>query len=241
MKIKCISLLWLLSFISTTILAQDNQEHKKRFEWGIKAGVNAPYIDIQKFEINGVEKDDPEIQSKVGYFFALFSRINIRKHYIQLEASTHYTRSEITTDLTYFGNSLINTGISTDADIEINRRTIEIPLLYGYNFVKKQPYELAMFLGPKLRYSIDRGDEDTKSNNNSIEIYEETKPLSTCIVLGLGTRISNLVIDVRYEFGLNNISKSAAYTLKSPTGETTGNITLNRRTNLMSFSLGLIF
>ncbi len=240
MKIKYALLLW-LNIISTTILAQTNTEHKKWFDWGIKAGVNAPYIDIQKFEVNGVEKDEPEIQSKVGYFFAVFSRINIRKHYIQLEASTHYTRSAIATDLTYFGNSLINTGISTEAEIKTNRRTIEVPLLYGYNFIKKHPYELAVFLGPKLRYAVDRGDDDTESNNNSIEFHEEIKPLTTCIVLGLGTRISNFVIDVRYEFGLGNISKSTSYILKSPTGETTGNITLNRRTNLMSFSLGVIF
>ena len=94
MKIKYALLLW-LNIISTTILAQTNTEHKKWFDWGIKAGVNAPYIDIQKFEVNGVEKDEPEIQSKVGYFFAVFSRINIRKHYIQLDSFGNSNRPYI--------------------------------------------------------------------------------------------------------------------------------------------------
>lgn len=238
MKTKCVILLWLC--IATVTASAQGTEHTKWFDWGIKAGVNAPYIDIRKFEVNGIEKETPTVQSKVGYFFALFSRINLRKHYIQLEASTHYTRSEVITDLSAFCDN-ISTGVNPNVEIEINRRTIEVPLLYGYNFVKKRPYELALFLGPKIRYTIDRSDDDTKSNNNSIAFHEDAKPITTCIVLGLGTRISNLLLDVRYEFGLDNISKSASYKLNSPTGETSGCMVLNRRMNLMSFSLGLIF
>ena len=98
-------LLWII-LVPTTILAQERQ---KWVEWGIKAGVNAPYIAIEEFEINGIKKDDPETQTQVGYFFALFSRVNLHKHYIQLEASTHYPRSEIAVDLTDFGYSLENT------------------------------------------------------------------------------------------------------------------------------------
>ena len=230
-------LLWII-LVPTTILAQERQ---KWVEWGIKAGVNAPYIAIEEFEINGIKKDDPETQTQVGYFFALFSRVNLHKHYIQLEASTHYTRSEIAVDLTDFGYSLENTGIDPTSKIKFHRRTLEVPLLYGYNFVKKNPYELALFVGPKLRYSFDRGNDDTQSSNNAIEIHEEVQPLTACIVFGLGTRISNFVLDVRYEFGVNNISKSSVYTLKLPTGENSGELTLNRRMNLMSFSLGVTF
>lgn len=230
-------LLWII-FVPTTILAQERQ---KWVEWGVKAGVNAPYISIEEFEIDGIKKDDPETQTQVGYFFALFSRVNFHKHYIQLEASTHYTRSEIAIDLTDFGYSLENTGINPDSKLKFHRRTLEFPLLYGYNFVKKNPYELALFVGPKLRYTFDRGNDDTKSSNNAIEILEKSKPLTACIVFGLGTRISNFVLDVRYEFGVDNISKSSAYTLKLPTGENSGELTLNRRMNLMSFSLGVIF
>lgn len=241
MRPKHLLLLLWISLVPIVSLAQERPERPKWIEWGVKAGVNAPYISINKFEINGVEQEKPETQTQVGYFFALFSRVNIHKHYIQLEASTHYTRSEITTDLTDFGISLENTGINPEAKIEFHRRTLEVPLLYGYNFVKKNPYELALFVGPKLRYTFDRGNDDTKSNNNAIEIHEETQPLTTCIVFGLGTRISNFVLDVRYEFGLNNISRSATYTMKLPTGENSGELTLNRRMNLMSFSLGVIF
>lgn len=224
------------------VVARDKKTDRDRFNFGVKAGVNAPFLDLSNFTIDGVEYPKPALSSRVGYLFAVFSRVNFNRHYIQLEASTHYTQSEVAFDLTDFFPELSIESPQTIQPVSIKMRTLEFPLLYGYNFVKNGPYELSFFVGPKLKYVFKTKRIIDGNPIERINFEERIRPITANMVIGVGTSISNLLLDVRYEFGMMNISESATYQYTSATGEARhGTVGLNRVMNQICFSVGMVF
>ena len=79
-------------FFTGTVSAQSGMSPKKLFNWGVRIGVNAPFVDMRKSQINGIKIEEPSTNSKMGILISLFARTNFNKHYLQLEAETHYMR-----------------------------------------------------------------------------------------------------------------------------------------------------
>ena len=76
-------------------------------------------------------------------------RINMKKHFIQPEVSYNVTKCEISFDK--LGSQ--HPAIEPDyASVQSVLHSIDFPILYGYNVVKKGPYGMSIFVGPKLRY-----------------------------------------------------------------------------------------
>ncbi|WP_455497217.1 porin family protein [Coprobacter sp.] len=222
------------------ISAQSGTLSKKRFNWGIRAGVNAPFVDMRKSQINGIKIEELSTNSKMGLFISLFSRINFKRHYLQLETATHYTRYRMSLPTEFV--STTETRIYAEA-ITIGNKiySFDIPLLYGYNFIKQGPYELSFFVGPKLKYLYKRKNELFAPEPYEFKMDEHIRPLTANFVLGLGTSISRFSIDFRYEFGITNLTHPTTYTLyKDGTSISEGNIYLKRGINLLSFSIGII-
>ena len=63
--------------------AQNRTKLDGKFNFGLKGGVNAPFMGITTYEINGREIGEPSVNTKVGYLAAVFSRINMKKNYIR--------------------------------------------------------------------------------------------------------------------------------------------------------------
>lgn len=216
---------------------------KKIVNFGFLAGVNAPFVDMHSYSVNGVRLEKPAVSSKVGYMVATFARVNIRKHFIQVEASTHYSRSDIHLDMADLIPASDHPPVWNDMPAVYHERlrSLEMPLLYGYNFIKDGPYELSFLIGPKLKYIFSRKGNVEEEPGKQLAFNEELNRLTYNVVLGLSTTISNLLLNVRYEFGLQNISKSLNYGVSTSDGYSVGNIGLRRAINLISVSVGVIF
>ena len=120
--------------------------------------------------------------------------------------------------------------------------SIDFPVLYGYNVVKKGPYGMSIFAGPKLRYLWGKKNEITFSNFDQKGIHEKLYPFNISAVIGVGVNISRIFFDFRYEQGIGNISKSITYDNINSDGSTgISRIIFDRRDSALSFSLGFIF
>ena len=128
------------------------------------------------------------------------------------------------------------------ASVQSVLHSIDFPVLYGYNVVKKGPYGMSIFAGPKLRYLWGKKNEITFSNFDQKGIHEKLYPFNISAVIGVGVNISRIFFDFRYEQGIGNISKSITYDNINSDGSTgISRIIFDRRDSALSFSLGFIF
>ena len=132
-----------------------------RFNLGVKAGFNSSMFMVSELKIKDVTIDEVQNNYKIGYFGALFMRINMKKHFIQPEVSYNVSKCEITFDK--LGSQ--HPAIEPDyASVQSVLHSVDFPVLYGYNVVKKGPYGMSIFAGPKLRYLWGKHNEITFKN-----------------------------------------------------------------------------
>lgn len=99
----CMALLWIL-----TVQAQIQELNvSKRFNWGIRLGVNAPLVDIRHLTLNGNKVDESDSESRLGLSGSFIGRYNFKKHYIQLEVGNLFAGPRVS----YIFNE--TSGIST--------------------------------------------------------------------------------------------------------------------------------
>ncbi|MEG1574973.1 MAG: outer membrane beta-barrel protein, partial [Bacteroidales bacterium] len=182
------------------------------------------------------EAELPSNESGIGAMIAIFGRTNINRHYLQFEVGTSFYRNKTIFDIDKF-----NAATTIQTSINASAFTLDIPLLYGYNFVKKAPYELSLFAGPKMRYTYKYNDTPDNFGTYIFDINEPIHPITGSFIIGMATKISRFILDFRYEFAITVQSKPGTYYLYE--GESLlsqGSIYMKRATNLLSFSLGVI-
>ena len=198
-----------------------DRPNTRKINFGIKAGFNSSMFMVSELKIKDVTIDEVQNNYKIGYFGALFMRINMKKHFIQPEVSYNVTKCEITFDK--LGSQ--HPAIEPDyAAVQSVLHSIDFPILYGYNVVKKGPYGMSTF-----------------KNFDQKGIREKLYPFNISAVIGVGVNISRIFFDFRYEQGVGNISKSIVYDNINSDGSTgVSHITFRRRDSALSFSLGFI-
>ncbi len=218
---------------------KSNEPNNKKINFGLKAGFNSSMFLVSRFKIKDVSIKDYQNNYKIGYFGAMFMRFNIQRHFLQPEISYNISRCEIEFDK--LGSQ--HPDIAPDyASINSTIHSIDIPLLYGFNITKNGPYGMSIFLGPKLKCIWTRKNKITFDNFDQKGIYEELKPFNFSAVIGVAVNISRIFFDFRYEQGLHNISRSVLYDNINTDGSIgVSNLTLNRREQVLSFSLGVLF
>lgn len=216
----------------------------KKVNFGIKGGFNSSMMLISELNIDGQAISNIQNTYELGYFASFFMRINFDRHFLQPELSYNINCCEI--NFTAPKNEEDITAMPHQYAISSRICCFEIPILYGYNFVKEGPYQMAVFGGPKFRYIWDKHTKNTYHNFSQTNIKEEMYPFNTCLTMGIAVTISRIFFDFRYDIGLHNISKKISYT---PTNleDVTENVSdekqihFHRRYNTLSFSLGLYF
>ena len=68
-----------------------DRPNTKKINFGIKAGFNSSMFMVSELKIKDVTIDEVQNNYKIGYFGALFMRINMKKHFIQPEVSYNVT------------------------------------------------------------------------------------------------------------------------------------------------------
>ena len=242
MRIKALILLCILSvfgFSGKAQAASRNSGNDSKVNVGIKAGFNSSMPIIDRFSLGGTNLENIQNNYKVGYLGAFFCRFNLKKHhFLQTELSYNISKGSISIPNTEENIALLQDNALVKTDIH----SIDVPLLYGYKFIDKYPYGMAFFAGPKVAYIWKKHSESEYSGFYQQDIHEKIKPFNFSGVVGLSVNISNIFFDFRYEVGLHNMVRSVTFD-KSQTEMPydTQEISLKRRRNVLSFSVGVIF
>lgn len=214
----------------------------KAFNFGAKVGFNATFPVINSLSINGKEAENIDIEYKVGYLAALFCRINIERFFFQPSLSWHRSegniRFSIPQDLQDTNGSFNNAPATSDL-LMMKTSSLEVPIMVGYNLVKKGPYGLSLMVGPKLKYNYKIA-YTVESSTTHVEYVNDNTPFGVNIATGVGVSIGRLFFDFAYEFGLNQVESDFEKTNNS-VPEINYDINIDKRTNIMSISLGVLF
>ena len=136
---------------------EEHSGHRKEtpVNFGFKGGFTSSLFLVSQFSVNGVPIDEVQNNYKIGYFGSLFMRINFDRHFLQPEISYNINRCNITFEKPLPEDAASGARLE-EASMTSSIHSIDIPVIYGYNFIKEGPYSLAVFGGPKVRYIWDR-------------------------------------------------------------------------------------
>ncbi len=194
---KRILLLSGLLFLTTAVFSQ--------FTIGPKIGLN----------LSTLKTTFPEIKEemKAGYQLGAFARFG-KKIYVQPEVMFS-TRGGIIKS---------ETGINTKTTVDL--KTMQVPLMIGYKLINLKVVNLRIMTGPAMSLVLNK--EITVSSGNIEETIEDNniKDAIWSWQLGAGVDVLMFTLDVRYEWGLNN--------MYDPEGGTS----YDMKNNLWNISLG---
>lgn len=176
------------------------------FTFGIKGGVN-----YSKLKTQGDLTDENSI---AGYQVGIFTRLGGAGLYLQPEL---YLGSK--------GNDFVkvNTGSnSVAASGKVRFTTLDVPVLLGTK-IGPSKLNLRFMAGPVISFVVDEKTTFDSAYKN-IQNFDNYKNQNWAFQAGSGVDLGNLTVDLRYEAGLSNISKSSEY---------------NQKQNLFHLSLGL--
>lgn len=211
----------------------------KAFNFGAKVGFNSTFPIVNSLRIDDVEAENIRLQYKVGYQASVFCRINIDRFFIQPDLSWYRTEGDILFSLPETETTGALTSQSSESDqLKLKSSSLELPVMIGYYLVKEGPYALSLMVGPKFRYNY-KLRYTTHFSEVTNEYINDNTPFGIGIATGLGVSIWRLFFEFTYEFGLNQIESD--FKDKSSQSPVERNISLDKRTNMMSFSLGFLF
>lgn len=227
----------LFFLFSLPIYAQKTVETEdKIFNWGAKVGLNSTFPIINSIEIDGKEAENIHLQYKVGILAATFCRLNIDRFFVQPSISWRYSSGDIRFNLP---TETETAKTARDFDqLTYKVKSLEAPVLIGYKIVNEGPYGLSLMAGPNIKYSYN---VSYSSNffDSPRKYTSDSTPWGINIVCGVGVTIWRFFFDATYEFGLNQVDSDFKDISSNEPSE--DNITIDKRTNMMNFSLGFLF
>jgi hypothetical protein len=226
--IICILLLFPLS------LGAQESDNRIRVNAGLKVGFQAITYNNPTFGIEGYTYNENTIQSnKVGYTVAPFLRLSHGRFYIQTEAALGITRHSFDFTDTREGSIA---GITPNIPIyDLRTYCLQVPILFGYNFVMQSSYGMSFFTGPKTKFIFTAHDRQQFKHFAYDDLEEVLEKKTYYWGVGLGVKIYNVFFDFVYDLGLTDPSKF----IRAP--KVRKEFSTKRRDNILSFSVGIIF
>jgi hypothetical protein len=224
-KMKKILLPVILLVFTSSIFAQT-------FDFGIKAGINSQKITTDSYKgISGYTFSDFKSDAKMGYNIGAFARIGGNKLYIQPELLYSIRKGNTNVTLASSSGGLTAGAYTQSFDI----KSVQVPLLLGYKLIDLKLASIRVFTGPAM--SVILKDSQVKLTSAGGVAVDPTlydpKTFKDNVwnwQLGGGVDVGPLVVDVRYEWGLTNVSD----------GDVT-KIGFINKSNILTFSLGYKF
>jgi len=199
----------LLAFIASCVFTINT--HAQDLKLGIKVGFNVTELKTDKSIFNN--------DNSVGYLAGIWARLGGNKFHFQPEAYFTSKGATIHPEAGEAGSDLIK------GDIKFTN--IDVPLLLGTKF-PIGPVKLKLQAGPLFSFVINEENSYKESASGVInEGLKDYKDKFAAVVAGTGLDFGNFAFDVRYEYGLGNISRN----------ETAGKQTLNLWTISLGYSL----
>ena len=135
---------------------------------------------------------DIKEEAKSGFQFGAFVRIG-KKLYVQPELMF----------VTKGGIIRSETGLSTKT--KVNLSTMQIPVMVGFKLLNLKVVNLRVMGGPALSFVTNKEVTISSSSVNQAFEGENIKDAIWSAQLGVGVDVLMFTLDVRYEWGLNNI------------------------------------
>lgn len=198
---KKIALILLFAFVNISLFAQLPN-------FGLKLGLTSSELSSDMETYN--EK------SILGYQFGAFVRLNLGKIYIQPEAYFTKKGGELN-----FEPSINPTNLKITNNIKLS--TLDIPILLGYKILDLKLVNIRVNAGPVASFVLNK-DIEVSSNNlgvddNSLILGEITKDDIKDAIwgfqAGIGVDVLMFTVDVRAEWGINDISNVSTMESKS--------------------------
>ncbi|MDE5422065.1 PorT family protein [Ancylomarina sp. DW003] len=158
---------------------------------GIHGGLVSTKTDSK---ISGIS--DIKDKADNGMMLGVFARINLNKWYIQPELNYVKRKSSINI------NSNPLSSVIPSGDLDIETKSLDIPMLLGYKIVKLPMFKLRAFAGPVASFNID---DKIKTTLGEVEDAKFKNAVWNGKV-GAGVDVWKLTLDVDYEFGLTDVS-----------------------------------
>lgn len=149
------------------------------------------------FSASKLSTDFPEMkeQAKANFQIGAFARFG-KKFYVQPE-------------LMYATNGGIFKDEETGGKQRVKFQSVEIPVLVGFRLVNLEVMNLRVFLGPSGSFFLGK---DVEVDNVLQETFNKDsfKNVSWGMNLGAGVDVLFLTLDLRYQWGLNNVYEAPA-------------------------------
>lgn len=111
---------------------------------------------------------------------------------------------------------------------EITVKSLKIPALIGIKLINKGPFNLRILAGPAYTFVIDKKlDPQNMDGLWPIQSVDDIKNSNWSVQMGGGLDVLFMTLDVRYEFGIDNIY--------------TGSNNFEMKNNVFNVSLGIKF
>ncbi|WP_316807606.1 porin family protein [Pedobacter agri] len=183
----------ILSIVFLTIGWATSQA--QTFNLGVKAGVN----------LSKLNADFASEENRLGYQVGAWARIGGASFYVQPEA---YIGSKGNKFISFTNNN--NTEIAAEGKVKFT--TLDIPVLLGTKFGANN-LNFRLMAGPVVSFVLDENSSFSSAYDQATDL-KNYKDQAFGIQAGAGVDVGAISVDLRYEAGLSNISKSEKYTQK---------------------------
>jgi len=162
-----------------------------QFDLGIKAGYTAAKL--------STDVDTIKANFSSGFHLGVFTRIG-KKFYVQPEVYYNFQTS-----------SMQGIDDATEWKQKIKVGSLDIPVLVGFKMINSKLFKLRLMAGPMASFVVNKKVDDMNSVLGPIE-DADINTVNWAIQAGLGADITFITLDVRYQFGLNEILKEVQVT-----------------------------
>ncbi|MBO7231209.1 MAG: PorT family protein [Bacteroidaceae bacterium] len=225
-------ILLLTALIVPCCIKAEEQEKRMKFNYGAKAGFQAIAYNNPVFEIDGYEFDSNTLHSnKIGYTIAPFVRLTRNRVYVQSECVFGIARHSFDFNSTSDEENIIPN------EITYNLRTIclQVPIVFGYNIINDKKYVMSLFTGPKTKFVFTSHSKQEFEHFEYYDLEEVLKKRCYYWEIGLGVKIGHVFFDFVYDWGITKASEYIVSEIESRKFRS------DRRDNILSFSVGMIF
>lgn len=187
------------------------------FQVGLKAGFNSSQYstsDVKLTMPNPPSFEQAKSDWQAGGFFGAYARLHLTGN-LSLQPELYYIKKS--GDVTFVTNDGTTTSENTST---MNLYSWDVPILAHFKIIDLKAANIFCITGPVLSFNA-KDKSDLPSGSVS-----EIKNATWAYQLGAGVEFWRLNLDVRYEWGLSNVSEGAT------------NVQFNQKTDMLTFGLG---
>lgn len=225
-------LLLFLLFGATGSFAQKNLDNSI-VNLGLRVGLNSLSSTHYDVYYNDLETGTENYRNKIGYLVNGFFRINLDHFFMQPEIEWNLYRQNCSFALP--SQTEENT-FEPDQTLTINRNSIDLNVLTGYNIVRTGPYLINCYIGGSFKTDVRTS---FKLKGTGTDYLVDKWQYHYSGIMGCSMNIGIIHFDIRYQFNRPDNDLKIAEIDGIP--EKYHPLKLRKNENILSFSCGVMF